>query len=222
MKYIPFHYFSKAFCINLVSRPDRWYLVQREFKRAGIINFVEQYSVTKHKHPMIGCTINHLQIIKQAKADHLDSVLIFEDDVRFLEIDKIFLAIEELKLVSWDMFFIGSTMSKPCELTYVSPHLVKSTSGGVRGSHAYAVNSSAYDTILDFPWEFEGHNAIKGHHTIDRVYQKRIMPSINCYQANPIQAIQAGGYSNIGDKTIDLGRKQLQFARTIPIQGLPK
>lgn len=46
----PFDYFDKIFCINLDSRPDRWELVQGEFRKVGIFDRVKRVSAYCCKH----------------------------------------------------------------------------------------------------------------------------------------------------------------------------
>jgi GR25 family glycosyltransferase involved in LPS biosynthesis len=55
-----------AFYINLLSRPDRKYHVERQLQSVGIS--AERFNAIKMSNGAIGCSMSHLKIIETAKA----------------------------------------------------------------------------------------------------------------------------------------------------------
>ena len=71
--------FDKIVCINLKERPEKKEWVQTLSKKYQIP--IEFYEVERHPEGgMVGCFESHLNIIRSCYQDHLNSVLIFEDD----------------------------------------------------------------------------------------------------------------------------------------------
>ncbi len=112
--------FSKIYVINLPERLDRRREIERMLFNVGI----ESHSV--HFFPGIqpeeaagfrtvgarGCFLSHLKILEVAEREHLDSVLIMEDD---LEITDQFLKVEDnvvnlLNLQKWDIVYLGHAL----------------------------------------------------------------------------------------------------------------
>ena len=75
--------FNKIYCINLKSRTDKRNKIEEQAKKYNLdINYFD--AVAKPDNPMRGCLESHLEILKLAKRDNLDNVLILEDDCVFL------------------------------------------------------------------------------------------------------------------------------------------
>jgi glycosyl transferase family 25 len=72
-----------AFYINLLSRPDRKQHVENQLKSIGIN--AERFNAIKMSNGAIGCSMSHLKIIENAKANNWDHVLIVEDDILFTD-----------------------------------------------------------------------------------------------------------------------------------------
>lgn len=96
------------------------------------------------------CYLSHLNVIKQAKANNLDQVLILEDDVRFmpkyLETPYVQQAFKELPS-DWGMLFLGHLDVETRAAQQYSDHLVQP--GCPYDLHAYIVNASMYDTLIN-------------------------------------------------------------------------
>lgn len=80
----PFHFFDAVYCINLAEEKTRWQEVSARFERLGISSRVRRFEAfrTQPNHH-IGCGLSHRAIVAEAKAQGLENVLVFEDDVRF-------------------------------------------------------------------------------------------------------------------------------------------
>ena len=153
---------DKIYCINLDSRPDRWSLVSKEFKKYNILDLVHRVpGETKYSNRRANNTHSHIEIIRNAKQDKLKSVLIFEDDVEFLtkvwngkefiqSDPSIYIrnALSQLKDVNWDILFLGWRLPYQDFINYkeVSNNLFQSTLQTT--THAYIINHTIYDKIL--------------------------------------------------------------------------
>jgi len=181
-------FFDKIYCINLDERTDRWEKALNEFKKVGIEN-VERFSAIKDENGATGCIKSHLTIIQKAKKENLNNVLIFEDDVLFLEknISSIPKALEDLKNIEWDLFYFGATIDQNIGfMSKITDNLFKTNFAYT--THAYAINSGVFDKILN-----EGIY----HRIIDVFYCYNIVPMGKSFIMNPMVAIQQEGYSNI-------------------------
>jgi GR25 family glycosyltransferase involved in LPS biosynthesis len=188
--------FDKIYCINLDERPDRWESALNEFKKVGL-DSVERFSAVKHDKGVIGCRESHLNIIKKAKENKLNNVLIFEDDIKFVDesIPYISNTLEQLNTTDWSLFYLGATVDPNVSyLTEVSDNLVKTNFAYT--THAYAINSNVFDKIL---------NEAPYHPIIDVFYCRHIVSMGNSLIMNPMLAIQQEGYSNIENHQADYG-----------------
>lgn len=111
--------FDKKYCLNLEHRTDRKQSAEVEFENHGItgVEFVKAVdgsklglvSIYKQISPgALGAFKSHLNILKNAYNSNVNSVLIFEDDVRMEEgFDEYFE--EQMKHVpdDWDFLYLG-------------------------------------------------------------------------------------------------------------------
>jgi GR25 family glycosyltransferase involved in LPS biosynthesis len=156
-----FDYFDGGFYLNLDKRIERREAFERRSKEAGFQ--VERFTAIQLKeedvpnlhnntnwHIKMSCTFSHFEMIKEAKIRSWKNCLIFEDDCVFGEefIDKVKICINELKNIHWDIFYMGGEPNGVCES--VSVNLAKCTAG-MYGTHAYAINESFYDRIINTP-----------------------------------------------------------------------
>lgn len=152
-KYLDF--FDKVFYINLDNRIDRKIAFEEQASRlkinaerfSGVIfNDLNYQPPRNYK---IGCTLSHQEIIKIAKDNNYENCLIFEDDCIFLDnyIEEIEKCVNDLKYLKWDLFYMGGQPNNYA--TVLTDNIGKIIDGGVYTTHAYAVNKSFYDTILN-------------------------------------------------------------------------
>lgn len=178
---------SKIYCINLKSRTDkRDFMVQQSkfFK----FDF-EFLTVDLHQDPARGCLESHLQIIKTAKDLHLPNVLILEDDAEFI---RFLHSLPEFP-IKWDMLYLGGNVR---QIFYEqSEALSQWKRAKCFTTHAYLLNSTLYDKIIDeLPtWDKQ----------IDVYYADILHPNYNCYILHPQMVIQKPGYSDIEQKNVD-------------------
>lgn len=212
-------YFSTIYCINLDRRPERYTQSIEEFKKinadvqrvSGIDgNIVNPPSGINPA--AFGLVLTHLNLIEKAITYKYDSILIFEDDVIFINnFNEIFN--ERIKLLpeNWDLLYIGGnhilhvngfdliTGDKNFKVTkenYKTLNYELSKSPCTYCTHAIAISSRIYDRIL---------NKIKQSPTspIDNIYYQIQMEGCNAYTFLPSLVLQRAGYSDIENQYVD-------------------
>lgn len=148
-------YFDKAYYINLNKRVDRKESFEAKIKELNLE--VERFeaievepihnSEDKYRHFKEGCIRSHQAIVRLAKEQNLDNVLIFEDDCLFKEnfIEYATETVKELYNESWDLFYFGGEPNRPTQNYKTN---LKLAEGGMYQTHAYAINKSFYNTVL--------------------------------------------------------------------------
>ena len=189
-------HFDIVYCINLDDRPERWEQAQREFTNIGILDSVERWPAIKNSDGNLGCTLSHKTLIEHCKKENLKNVLIFEDDVLFVEtdMDKLEKAFNELNTLSnWDLFYIGVTMCPfSGKFTRVTDNIMKTNFAYT--THAYGVNAQAFDPMIA-AWEI---NISRGNTIVDTTLCTDIVKKRGkSFVMDPIYAIQQPGVSDI-------------------------
>ena len=162
-------FISAGFYINLDYRIDRNEHMVSELQKYDLLNCVKRFPAVKafdktefirnDQHKMLSATLaaaeSHKQIIKIAKENNYENVLILEDDAKFYNtenyrgIDIIETALDQLsKIDNWEIFFLGSNLHDT-ELNLLSPNLIKCDC--CVSTQAYILNKNTYDIILNDP-----------------------------------------------------------------------
>lgn len=105
----PFFYFDAIYCITLDAASDRWQLMQERFTQLGIGHRVRRFSAVEDPGlPGTGRVLSHCRIIERARKQGLAHVLVFEDDVMFLEDCLVHLkrSVDELRTRPWSVFHL--------------------------------------------------------------------------------------------------------------------
>lgn len=199
------NYVDNIYCINLDKRTDRWEECQSEFKKLNIQNSVNRFSAVDMSPGIAGCTRSHYEVIKLAKEKQFKNVLILEDDVVFnTDIFTYILnnTFDQLKSknLKYDMLYLGANLTGNGN-KLIDKNLAKLSTA--KTTHAYIVNSSIYDYIIDsyynidwnyeYNWSHENPNRMN----IDVFYVKKIQKMGNTYGTYPSIADQREGYSDI-------------------------
>ena len=71
----------KIFYINIDERTDRKYTFEKHMKKYDLE--FERFSAIKDKFGAFGCAKSHLSVLKNAKNNNLENVIIMEDDIAF-------------------------------------------------------------------------------------------------------------------------------------------
>ena len=166
------NYFDKIYCLNLDFRKNKWIKSKRAFirfnikaqrfsassfrsneVRAQFMTLLEKFPDRKTRRNKaiinelgaMGCLMSHIRILKDAKKNGYDRVLILEDDFIFAKnFDKIFKR-KIQRIPSWKLLYLGGTQHcwKNIDIKdgFYSPL-------NTCGTFAYAIDCSIYDEVL--------------------------------------------------------------------------
>lgn len=205
--------FDHGYVINLDARPDRWAWLEAHVRaRIGVpVNrfsavsalalgndtpspalrlFLERIDGPRedfeHKlRATWACMRSHLAIIARAQAQGWPYVLILEDDCEFAPYTrKVLQTVEkQIHAAPWDLLYLGGTLKKGGTTQHVTRNLKRVSR--VRLAHAYVVNASIYQRILD--------EAPASGLPIDWYYSERLLPTIQALMVVPRLAEQQTG-----------------------------
>ena len=149
-----YDFFDAIFCINLESQTDKWQEVTERFSNQGIADRVIRFPavVTPMDHH-VGCTLSHRQIVHLADRCRMENVLVFEDDVLFLDTlhEHLNHSLAELQTTQWKLFYLGGCQRKPMDREIEGYENLKNAEF-LTTTHAIAYHQRSYEQILaDIP-----------------------------------------------------------------------
>ncbi len=130
-------HFDHVYCVNLDHRNDRWNETLDHFGEFGLSGVVERYAGVNFKGPELehlerfiqpegketrysflakcGCIAAHRGVVADAEERGFERILVFEDDVKLLDVPARVWAgiLEDLSAEDWDLFFLGATYTQP-------------------------------------------------------------------------------------------------------------
>ena len=207
----PFDYFEEIYCINLDHRIDRWEHAQQEFSKVEILDKVKRFSGIKHDDGRIGLIKSFLGIFKDVNERKVKNVLIFEDDVIFINDPVLNLgkAIEQVGNIEWSLFYLGANTHE--KLIKFRPNLVMLKNAF--SAHAVAYSNKTYKQIID---KFENTNVIKSIDDINDVFFcKEIQNKRTSFMVNPIIATQYPSFSDLEKKFVNYSFIEERFKNNI-------
>ena len=207
-----FDFFDKMFCINLDERTDRWEVCKKEFEKIGILDKVERFSAVKDVDGRIGIIKSNLEIVKYAKKNNLNNVLVFEDDVEFITDDtqgNLQKSLDQIGKLKWSLFYLGANTHN--KLLKIKPNLIL-----IKNSyavHAMAYNKSVYDRFIR---KYRDIERITKHSDILDVYlAEEIQSKDVCLMTNPMLATQRNDYSDIEKRKVNQDYIEERYKRNI-------
>ena len=215
-------YFSKLYVINLDRRRDRYDKVVTEFKKinanvervSGIdgrtLPNAEKLNIKQRA--CFGLTSTHYKIIKEAQLKGFENILIFEDDVMFVDdLNQKFNEKIEFLPEDWDLLYLGGnhilgndgfeliTGDKDFKVTkenYKSLNYELSRTPNTWCAHAIAINSKFYDKVLS---QIEKDPL----DCIDVAFYHLQQGGCNTYTFLPSLAVQGASFSDIEHINVD-------------------
>lgn len=201
------NFFDKTYIINLPERLDRREEMERQLKKLGLSDKVTFFPAIRvadkgefRTAGARGCFLSHLAVLKEAKSQNLNNVLIIEDDLSFSRFlieqqDKV---TDKLRPLKWDFVYLGHgiTLDESHEIAfhnYYEPLIL---------AHFLATNKNTIDQLVYFLEKIltrpAGH-PIAGPMDIDAAYstfrlQKR---STITLIANPSLGFQRASASDV-------------------------
>lgn len=183
---------SKAYCVNLYYRTDRWTRVCEQFANHGLN--VERFNAIdgrEIKRPYsirpgnAGCNLSHFLIIETAHMMGLEAIMVFEDDAVLAEnfVERMNKCLADLPK-NWDMLMLGGTHKEMP--TPVTDNIWKVNKAFT--THGYIMRSTVYEIYLD---------RLKAMDMPLDEMQTEIQKICNVYVTNPPMAWQEAGFSDI-------------------------
>jgi len=188
-------YFDRIFCINLPNRTDRRTLAQAEFDVMGVRP--EWASAIQCDDGRLGLQHTLLGIFTRNRDAR--NILIFEDDVQFINdpIRTLQLVLEDLPKFDL-LYFGGNVMGGRVQVT---PNLNRITR--TLAAHAICYNRSVFDRYIDHLDRIVTQDCISCHADISDVFLTTIQDDGHSFMVNPIIATQRPGYSDLENKYTD-------------------
>lgn len=162
-------YFDKIYCLNLDRRLDRWNKVNKQFSKLKIN--VERWSaidgdaisddllnlynpnnikgeeaskkgIVENKNA-IACLLSHIEIIKNAKYNNYERILIFEDDILFSKHFEN--KISKIKNIDWKLLYLGASQFDWSNINIDKDYYLCNKT---LGTFAYAIDRSIFDEVI--------------------------------------------------------------------------
>lgn len=196
--------------INLNSREDRRKHIEKQLEKVGLN--AHRFPAIKHNVGTLGCSLSHLTLLKYAKYNNLDHILILEDDVLFMDPT---LFVNNLNTflshkIDYDVLLLaGNNMG---QYTKINDHCVKITN--CYTTTAYLVKENYYDKLID--------NIEQGIKLLISNTEKSNLYTIDSYWSNlqikdnwllltPLSIIQKPDISDIEGKYTDYSNVMLSL-----------
>jgi glycosyl transferase family 25 len=191
-----------TYYINLEHRKDRKKNTLRELKSFGIHN-PNKFDAIKEDIGAIGCSKSHLEVLKIARKKNLPYVLIFEDDVKFLNPNVTNKTLNNVlnSGIDWDVIILGGNNYQP--YTKINEDCVKVNN--CQTTTAYLVKQSYYDTLIN-NWE-DGLSKLietkdEPKYALDQ-YWKILQKRDTFLLLTPLNVVQRESYSDILGTNVD-------------------
>jgi len=193
-----------VFYINLDYRKDRKLYVEQQLHQIGLQG--ERFSAIKLDNGAVGCSLSHLQCLKNAYEKKWDHVLICEDDITFLNpslfISQLNYFLENIESKSWDVILLGGNIIPPYQ--NINKSCVKVSK--CQTTTGYIVQKHYIPTLIA--------NIKEGVNNLIKNPQKHVIYAVDKYWFNlqardnwfliiPLTVVQKPGYSDIEKKNTD-------------------
>lgn len=133
-------FIDKVVYINLDHREDRRQIMQKLFDEGQIpTEKIHRFSAIKHDVGICGAGMSHIGVLKLAKQNGWNSILVLEDDVNWVNFEENYKKLEDL-------------VSKPFDVCMLGGHYLETDPPKVTVSfftNSYIVQSHYYDTLLN-------------------------------------------------------------------------
>ena len=210
---------KNIFYINLDTRPDRKTFFENQMRMIGINN-AKRFNAIKHNIGAIGCSLSHLELLKYAKQQNMDHILIMEDDIMFTKpvMFTYYLNNVLAKYKNFDVLLIaGNNMG---EYTRIDNFCVKITK--CQTTTGYLVKNHYFDKLIQ-NYE-EGINNLKQNPTLMNKYAidqywTKLQLRDRWYLLTPLTVTQKPDYSDIEKKEINYNTLMLGLEKTKLIQS---
>jgi len=204
-------FFDEIWCINLDHRTDRWEKVQKEFDSVGLLSRVQRFSAIKHSDGRIGIIKSNLALMKMAKEKNLKNILIFEDDVHFINdsIGTLTNALEQIGTLKWSTIYLGANTHTKLEIiTHSKPNILQLKNAFA--AHSIAYNNNVFNIFIN---KYEGLEIIEYNDILDVWLANSIQKKNLCLVLNPIITTQYESYSDIEKRDVNYSFMEDRFKK---------
>jgi GR25 family glycosyltransferase involved in LPS biosynthesis len=153
-----FNYFAGTYVINLAERGDRRQEMLQEFRRFNLLGlptnadfFIAVKPSSQGDFPSLGargCFMSHLGVLKAAKAQNWESILLLEDDATFTKnlVQNQTRLLQELQTTPWDFVYFGHHVAAQTNTNcLLQPH-----NEPIVQAHFLAIHSRIFDPLINF------------------------------------------------------------------------
>jgi len=197
------HNIDKIYYINLNKRVDRREQIEKELN-AFDLKYERFEAIETPGFGIYGCGLSHLEVLKVARTNNYENVLILEDDFTFLvskdEFEKQLTSFFDLKL-DFDVLMLSyhELQKDETEYNFISKVNSAQTASG------YLVNRRYYDILIElYEWAMPLLNETKQHwiYCNDQVW-KRLQVNDKWYCFTERIGRQYAGYSDNAQQYMD-------------------
>ncbi len=190
---------DKIYCINLKIRKNKKIFIENQARILDLdIEFFN--AIRNKKNPAVGCLQSHLSIIKMAKQNNYEKILIIEDDCKFLL--KPELNINKIPK-DWEMLYLGGSIQTVLDKDSIqnirNRNWVNMT---CHTTHSYILHSRAYDEVIT--------NLENYKEPVDVYYNDIFHKKGTSYMLYPQMTSQKAGWSDIENQNKEYSLKVLE------------
>ena len=205
---------KNIFYINLDTRPDRKYKFEKEMTNIGWN--ATRFNAIKHNFGAIGCSLSHLELLKYAKKNNLDHILIMEDDISFLNINVFINSLNKFLTsnINFDVVLLAGNNMGPYLKTNdycVKIKKCQTTTGYLVKQHYYDI---LIENIEEGIYKLQMNINKVNDFAIDQYWNKLQLVD-NWYLIIPLTVTQRQDYSNIEQRITNYNRVMLDLDKTM-------
>lgn len=195
--------FSKILLINLPERPERLHLAEKEFQKALLPTPFLVPAILDVENGARGLYKTLKALLERAEVEDWNNILIFEDDCVFEHEnfnDFMNAAIQELKYLDWDLFYLGGNVFK--SLTRVPKCNYILRTDGTCSTHALCYSKQGWKVMLEEMRRIEK-VGVDQPEPIDMVLVRVVQSRGKSFIANPLLCTQRPGWSDVEKRETD-------------------
>ena len=185
--------------INLDHRTDRREQIEAELQRLNIGPF-QRFSAIKNSHSPLGCSLSHIESLKQGIQSGADHIWIFEDDFKLtIEPELLQQIVKCVMETNYDVFLAGYCINnKFSKHTASLNHNIFKRIKDAQSAHSYLVNKKYASTLLkNFEQGATILNKTKNNPAVDQYWKLLQAKDMWITYIHGVCCIQRSGYSDI-------------------------
>lgn len=201
---------KNIFYINLDTRPDRKSKFEIEMKKLGLQ--ATRFNAIKNTSGALGCSISHLTLLKYARDNSLDHIVIMEDDITFLNPEVFINSLNNFlsSETKFDVLLLAGNNMGP--YSKINDYCVKINK--CQTTTGYLVKQHYYDKLIQNYEEGIRYLALNLNKTDDFAvdqYWVKLQMVDNWILLTPLTVAQRPDYSNIEKRIVSYSRLMLDL-----------